>query len=580
MDLRSNSLPQKSRTKVANKNKWKSTVRKQKHEAGESYVSRRGKLVPQKQIQTTKNCQQHCKFSCSTKISSNERQSLFKSFYKLTTNEKRHFILNSTERCLTKRPQGGSSQRTTSFSYFLIVRNLRIRVCKQFYLGTLNISQKPVYTAHNTKNSETNLPAPDMRGKTVNSLRKLPEELKFNVMSHIQSFPTVEAHYCRANTTRQYLDSNLSVAKMYDLYKETCEKEQTSPVKLSMYRRIFVTHFNLGFHEPKSDKCDTCELYRLAKTQSNTTEKMEKKFEKHTSDKILMRNEREKDKKQSVPVLVFDLQNVINIPRTEISSFYYRRKFNVYNLTGYFTTTKTVYCILWTEAQSGRTGNYLASAFKKLLDTVATENDFNDLITWSDSCVPQNRNQLISNAVLEFLKENPRMNSVTTKYSVPSHSCCQEVDSADSVIEKAMTKTEVFSPLGLVHLMEQINKNRPFRVIQLNNESDFKDFSTTAKLLNYKIVPFTKIASIKFSQILHEIEYKLTHHPNEEAVLVNIRYLESKRRTGSVQDVTQVIPKPARRNKELPNEKQKDLKEMLKYMPEHDKEYYSALLQT
>ena len=116
-----------------------------------------------------------------------------------------------------------------------------------------------------------------------------------------------------------------------------------------------------------------------------------------------MRNERENDKKIDVPVLIFDLQND-NVPRAEISSFYYRRKLNVYNLTDYFSTTKSVYCILWNELQSGRSGNDIASAFTKMLETVVSENQFTDLITWSDSCVPQNRNSLISNAVLHFLK--------------------------------------------------------------------------------------------------------------------------------------------------------------------------------
>ena len=98
-----------------------------------------------------------------------------------------------------------------------------------------------------------------------------------------------------------------------------------------------------------------------------------------------------------------------------------------------------MYCILWNEFQSDRSGNDIASACTKLLETVVSENV---LITWSDSCVQQNRNSLISNAVLHFLKENPQINSVTMKYSLPGHSCCP--DSAYSVIEKAMKKVKSF----------------------------------------------------------------------------------------------------------------------------------------
>ena len=77
-----------------------------------------------------------------------------------------------------------------------------------------------------------------------------------------------------------------------------------------------------------------------------------------------------------------------------------------------------------------------------------TNNYLTELITWSD-CFPQNRNSCISNETLHFLKENPGIQSLTMKYSVPDHSCCQEVDSAQILIEKAMNKSEVYSPLGL-----------------------------------------------------------------------------------------------------------------------------------
>lgn len=52
-------------------------------------------------------------------------------------------------------------------------------VCKPFYLGTLDISQKPIYTAHDTKNKGTNTPGQDQRGKSLESRRKPEEIFKF-----------------------------------------------------------------------------------------------------------------------------------------------------------------------------------------------------------------------------------------------------------------------------------------------------------------------------------------------------------------------------------------------------------------
>ena len=75
-------------------------------------------------------------------------------------------------------------------------------------------------------------------------------------------------------------------------------------------------------------------------------------------------------------------------------------------LTVYFTTTKIIYCTFCNGTQSGGSGNDLSSAFKKLLDAVASQNKCKNLVTWSDSSVPQNCKSYISNAVLNFMREN------------------------------------------------------------------------------------------------------------------------------------------------------------------------------
>ncbi|GBN21761.1 hypothetical protein AVEN_206571-1 [Araneus ventricosus] len=157
-----------------------------------------------------------------------------------------------------------------------------------------------------------------------------------------------------------------------------------------------------------------------------------------------------------------------------------------------YTPTKQVYCALWSENLSGRTGNDIASTFHKILILLTEENDITELITWSDSCVPRNRNSIISNSVLHFLKANPQVKSVTMKYSLPGHSCVQEVDSVHSNIEKAMNKTGFYSPIGLNRILKQVNPRHLYCVIQMRPD-DFNDFQGTEKLLNYKIVPFTSV---------------------------------------------------------------------------------------
>lgn len=61
------------------------------------------------------------------------------------------------------------------------------------------------------------------------------------VKEHINSFPKVESHYCRKDTTKLYLSSDLKKALMYRLYKNNfcTESNIISPVSFYVYSNIF-----------------------------------------------------------------------------------------------------------------------------------------------------------------------------------------------------------------------------------------------------------------------------------------------------------------------------------------------------
>lgn len=81
-----------------------------------------------------------------------------------------------------------------------------------------------------------------------------------------------------------------------------------------------------------------------------------------------MREQKAYDKESGVPILTFDLQNVLSCSRAEIGPVFYSSNLNVYNLTAHLSTTKKVYCAIWTEYTGGRSGNDIASAFTKILE--------------------------------------------------------------------------------------------------------------------------------------------------------------------------------------------------------------------
>ena len=135
-------------------------------------------------------------------------------------------------------------------------------------------------------------------------------------------------------------------------------------------------------------------------------------------------------------------ENVITLPKADIGSFFYKRKLMLYNQTT-MTSSKQSYCAILTECMSARTGNYITSAFIQIPNKVAADHrNVTELICWFDSCVPQNRNSQILQAILEHLSKHCKINVVTMKYSLAGHSCVQEVDKMHHKIEVAMQVTE------------------------------------------------------------------------------------------------------------------------------------------
>ncbi|GBM95275.1 hypothetical protein AVEN_151130-1 [Araneus ventricosus] len=134
---------------------------------------------------------------------------------------------------------------------------------------------------------------------------------------------------------------------------------------------------------------------KSAKQTQTLTDDLKYEYDAHQASKMNMREVRNEEKKdKDLPVLLFDLQNVLPTPHVSISSLFYLRKLNVYNLNAYYTPTKQVYSALWSENLSGRAGNDIASAFHKILTVLTEKNDITELITWSDSCILQNRNSI------------------------------------------------------------------------------------------------------------------------------------------------------------------------------------------
>ena len=117
------------------------------------------------------------------------------------------------------------------------------RVCRDFFLKTLYISNGPLNTMYQKANDSEMFSSSGFRGKHPPANKLTSVELQ-KIKNHIERFPLTESHYCRKSSQRMYLDSKLSIAKMYSLYEELCVNHNEKPVRKTTYKRIFCKECN------------------------------------------------------------------------------------------------------------------------------------------------------------------------------------------------------------------------------------------------------------------------------------------------------------------------------------------------
>jgi len=239
---RNHSVVARGRKRHRDESSWAKNVRKRRRQAGDEYMTTKGVVKRARGVKTTKDCAGKCKYKCSSFFSESRRKNIFDSFWKLNDTEKNSFYGNTTDCQLKERKRGNSDRKKKSVKYYLVIDLERIRVCKEFYLGTLDISNKRIDYFHRRGPEAKYI---DKRGRCQK--QKTPNEVLEGIREHINSYPRIESHYCRSSTTKEYLEAGLSVSKMYKHYTIECAKKEQIQAKIHTYRRVINNDFNIGF---------------------------------------------------------------------------------------------------------------------------------------------------------------------------------------------------------------------------------------------------------------------------------------------------------------------------------------------
>ena len=125
---------------------------------------------------------------------------------------------------------------------------------------------------------------------------KTSAEILNEIRLHINSFPRVDSHYCRATRICEFLEGTLSISHMYRLYREKMMLENKGIAKEHLYSDVLVNEFNLRFHMPSKDACDTCKNFEQRRQQSTLCKSDQNEFDLHIKRKAQARDWKMLDK--------------------------------------------------------------------------------------------------------------------------------------------------------------------------------------------------------------------------------------------------------------------------------------------
>ncbi|KAK5648067.1 hypothetical protein RI129_002959 [Pyrocoelia pectoralis] len=361
--------PTRTKKRVKHVSEWANAKRKLLRTQGKEYVSN-GKIH---QAKTLKVYNHVCRYKCNENIPETKRRELFKEFYKLSSYDHQTAFLSScVKKMEIKRKKGIIHNK----NYSTCITLLNTRVCKEFFLKTFDISNKR-FTFVCKKTNHLGMAQPDKRGKGKNH-RKMNEENRTFVITHIKMFPRYKSHYSRkSNSETKYLSSNLNIKKI---------------------------KVQLAIHQSKAERAINAKKHDIVANSNNP----------------------------DTVVVCFDLQQTLPTPLLTTSKVFYLRQLWTYNFCVYNLVTGKAHMYVWSEDVASRGSQEIGSCLLDFIKSLPAH--VKKLIAYSDSCGGQNKNKNICKLFMFLVKSTP-LEEIHHKFLEPGHTY-MECDRAFGLIEK------------------------------------------------------------------------------------------------------------------------------------------------
>ena len=462
----------KSRKRKVNKGLWKQIEAKKSRECGKSYISRWDKVVNEKIVPEGRLCSEKCRLKCSEKLDVTARTQLFDNFYSLNQQEKHRYIFSCIE---TFKPIQTKNIRSDSHCYFIVMKQEKIQICKSAVMNLFSISSSYFLKAQKAHQGGSCSPSPLKSGRSKGSRCKMTSEEKIDeIRKHIEKFPAEMSHSRKKNPNRKYLQCDLSISKMYAMYK----REAIDPVKENIYSRVFVTDFNLGFGSPRSDTCSTCDEFKANETAIDI---FNHKKDYEEGYRLMTEDREEALRTPGINFVTFDLEKCLPLPKLTTGIVYYKRQINLYNMDIHICNvpTNNGFMHIWPENLAGRGASQVGSC-------LLTFSEWSTIVpgvlnVWSDSCAGQNKNFMII-CLWQLLILKGTFSMITHKFPIVGHSFNDSDRDGGKVENVLKTKENIYDIDGYIDCIRDAKKKNKFEVRRMNK--CFVDLTHAIKQLN------------------------------------------------------------------------------------------------
>lgn len=430
-----------------------------------------------------------------------KREEVFKKFWQdLSWGQRQTYVCNLVNKVppQQRRSEGENVRKTGTLKYSLKIDDAIYPVCKKMFLSTLGLREWQVCNwvkqSKHGINDEKN-----ERPRVGGILSERAPKNKF-MKSFLENLNKLPSHYCRKDTNKLYLEQSFfSIVDLYTVYKESCRENNEVAMSQNSLTKM-MKRMNISLYQPKKDKCDICCQYE----EKNLSVE---EWEKHCEEKERAREEKAKDKEQGIlgrhHVITMDLQAVKVCPSLNASSVYFKTKLCVHNFTVYNIVTRHCTCYWFDETQadlqSSTFVSFIFDYIKRFL------NDGKPIIIYSDGCTYQNRNNIMSNALLRLSEE---LNvTIEQKFLVKGHTQ-MECDSVHANIERKLKNRKIFLPSDYLRVCEESRTSTEKYEAKLVNHKFFRNFNKN--LVYSSIRPgrkpgdptVTNLRALKYSQTI------------------------------------------------------------------------------